>query len=604
MHSYLVPRRKRIFTLLCTLLLTQSCIFAADWVLGGMKFTFTQHDERTAAQTGVASLVPQLILEQIATNSSRTPTNSELLDRTLDDLLTKRLSLFLQLSKEVKTRDALVITEPDSAALKKKIAAEEEKIKDIQKQISENLELAEKEKADAAQSIKDEQEREARGSSDSTSTDKNESANKKNVFSSWLSGSEDGTEAGRPTQEAITLYKKDYTVLFTPTDSVLEAGIKSREFEKAVINEKINGLITGAITIYGDYISVTVELFLFPGIKSMGVITEVGTLSDCNQIAKNIARYISPKIANSMPINLLFDIKPEEAAANAHVTIDGIVYESIPETAVVQAGIHTVDIESDGFNSQTVTWNFSDKSYFLVHTLLSKKTDGKLTVSLKHPMFGTFYANGNETGDAGVGLVSTTISVDGHPVIGQFITRQRTVKKTTEEKIDADGKKTTVEKEEEGSYIGSFFYIPDTFAVPDAYLSINPNPVDNSKVIDERRIWMYRGYSALIVSLPLTFYAYGTFDAKYNSYLVGRNTDVEDIKAWQKISWCSIGVTCVAGGFFIYELVRYFMAVDSVIPQKAKAADKVDVEKAVQSSESMVESIDINKDENTAAGDQ
>ena len=81
--------------------------FPEDWTLAASKFTFTDSEAKNSSQKASASLIPQLVLEQIAENSSRLTTREEMLDRSLNTLLTERLSLFLQLSKEVKTRDSL-----------------------------------------------------------------------------------------------------------------------------------------------------------------------------------------------------------------------------------------------------------------------------------------------------------------------------------------------------------------------------------------------------------------------------------------------------------------------------------------------------------------
>ena len=123
MHLFEFLSNKKT-TAFAVLMSAMCAVSAAEWTLGAAKFTFTQTETRSSAQEGAASLIPQLILEQIMADSSRTLTNRELLDRTLEDLLTARLSLFLQLSKEVKARDSLVITEPDARSLKKKIAAD------------------------------------------------------------------------------------------------------------------------------------------------------------------------------------------------------------------------------------------------------------------------------------------------------------------------------------------------------------------------------------------------------------------------------------------------------------------------------------------------
>jgi len=398
------------------------------------------------------------------------------------------------------------------------------------------------------------------------------------------------------------LYKKDAYTLFAPAATAIAAGVKSYEFDKAVTAEKINGLITGTITVYGTYAAVNAELLVYPGAISAGTVTEVGSLDNCQQIAQNIARSLSPKLFNNLPISVYFDIQPEEAAKNATITVDGTVYDSVPQTLSVQAGIHTVTIESEEFNAQSVTWNFKDVPSFLIHAALTKKNDGTLSLSLKKPLVGSFFTNGLFAGKSGAGQITAQVSVNGQPVIGQFVTEKKSVKKVRKEVTDSSGNKTMQYVEEEGDFIGQVFYIPEALAVPDSSLTVKVNPADNASNIDKRRIWMYRGYSALIVTLPFTFYCYGKYDAQFKGYQAGAFTDVQTIENWRTTTWISIGASCVAGSFFVYELVKYLRAADAVIPVTVKKAKSGEVEKSTLESASLAVTTQIQ--EQPAASEQ
>jgi len=560
--------------------------YGADWTLGAQKFSFAQNGIESASQDGAASLIPQLILEQISTVSTRVPTNRELLNRTLDDLQTKRLSLFLQLSKEVKTRDAIFLTEADGRNRKKKITDEQVKIASLQKQIDDNLALADKARADFEPSM----------NAVTPEQDNPQEFSFEKIF-----GSKKNMLSAEQT-ENVVLYKKDAYTLFAPAATAIAAGVKSYEFDKAVTAEKINGLITGTITVYGTYAAVNAELLVYPGAISAGTVTEVGSLDNCQQIAQNIARSLSPKLFNNLPISVYFDIQPEEAAKNATITVDGTVYDSVPQTLSVQAGIHTVTIESEEFNAQSVTWNFKDVPSFLIHAALTKKNDGTLSLSLKKPLVGSFFTNGLFAGKSGAGQITAQVSVNGQPVIGQFVTEKKSVKKVRKEVTDSSGNKTMQYVEEEGDFIGQFFYIPEALAVPDSSLTVKVNPADNASNIDKRRIWMYRGYSALIVTLPFTFYCYGKYDAQFKGYQAGAFTDVQTIENWRTTTWISIGASCVAGSFFVYELVKYLRAADAVIPVTVKKAKSGEVEKSTLESASLAVTTQIQ--EQPAASEQ
>ena len=112
---------------------------SADWVLAAQKFTFSQRREQSASSLQFATVLPQLILEQIAVDGTRVLPNQEVLDRKLNELQTERLSLFLQLSKEYQSRDALVLNNPKPKKLTKALETSQKKIDELQKKIDENL---------------------------------------------------------------------------------------------------------------------------------------------------------------------------------------------------------------------------------------------------------------------------------------------------------------------------------------------------------------------------------------------------------------------------------------------------------------------------------
>ena len=124
----------------------------------------------------------------------------------------------------------------------------------------------------------------------------------------------------------VVLYKNDSTALFKPSEKSLEAGFTSWDFEQEITAAKINGLITGEITCYGDYCLVSTNLRVYPGGQVLGSVTEVGLLTDLMPLANSIARNLDAKIANALPVLLEFEIEPKEFAPDAKIMIDGIVF--------------------------------------------------------------------------------------------------------------------------------------------------------------------------------------------------------------------------------------------------------------------------------------
>lgn len=579
---------KKVFIIAVSLFTALSALCADDWTLAAQKFVLAQHDVSSSSLEGVSTLLPQLILDQIVTGGERIPSNREMLNRQLDTLLTERLSLFLQLSSEIKKRDSVFLVEQNEVLQKKKIEEEEIVITEIQELIDENLKKAEALKEKYRLPI----EKEESGEINSDSKSKKKDFNLLTVFKR-----NDSTEEVEvPSSEKIVLYKNDSNTLFVPSETVIEAGFKSREFSKAISEQKINGLITGSITMYGDYIAVTAELFLYPGASSLGVITEVGTVADCVAIAENIALFLAPKIYTSMSVDVILAVEPEEALKNLKLTVDGVVYSSFQKQLRLRSGIHTIEFESKDYNSQTVTWNFKDVPSFLVEVKLTPKQNGKLNVYMARPYAGNFIINGLAPDNEIPGSYNTQATVNGQPVIGYFVTDNK---------------------------LSSFFYIPEALSIPDQNLVVNLKPVDNAAEIDRRRIWMYRGYSVLICSLPLTFYSIGkcqsmenyikqfdNMEKKISSDEAFYNFVNDYLKVWNPLRNISIGVSCAAGAFFIFELVRYLRAAEKVIPVTAKPMksgeneilqalyDEYDSQKALEQKEAVTEEENTNTEKN------
>ena len=74
------------------------------WVLAARKFEVDSAVSKSAE--AAASVLPKLILERISVDAKRDVRPDEKIARKTDALLTERLSLFLQLSKEMQARRA------------------------------------------------------------------------------------------------------------------------------------------------------------------------------------------------------------------------------------------------------------------------------------------------------------------------------------------------------------------------------------------------------------------------------------------------------------------------------------------------------------------
>lgn len=529
-------------------------LFADNWTLGIMEFSFKQKQNRGESTAKAAQVLPQLIVEQFSSENIRTIPQKERLDRRLKELQTERISLFLQLSKEYKTRDSLVLSTNSPRKLEKEIRKQMEKIRDIEIKINDNLDEAKKEIDAAAPKIDHD---EAAHADIKNKNDKKALPGfpLKLPFSFFKHNEEDEIIT-----ENVVLYKGDSTALFAPSEKSSEAGFTSWDFEQEVTGAKINGLITGEITCYGDYCSVTTNLRIYPGGQIFGTVQEVGLLTDLMPLADSIARNLDSKIANALPIMIDFDISPKEIAKDTKIMIDGIVFSltktdgSFDNKIIKDSGIHHINIEAPGYENLTFTYSFTDDNMFFVHANLVPKVHGTAHIKLKKYRDGIFHTYGLNQAPVTKEEPSAKLDVNGKSVLGVFAVPKQS---------DDDSDSSNI----------AFFRIPENQAFDGAYLLVNAKPFDRAANIDKRRRWMYTAYTALICSLPFTFYYKGEFTAENFANSQGRG-DYDRLRNLQNRSNICAGISAACGVWTAIELVRYLWAADRVLPAKTKIDKK------------------------------
>ncbi len=519
--------RKKIFPLLIAFACARAALFADDqslqeksWILAANKFS-VEGAASKAAQSA-ANVLPKLILEHISVDMERSIMEDEKAARKNDELLTERLDLFLQLSKEIKSRDALVLNNYNNVAFELALNDAQKKIKNIQDKIDANLKKQEgiyhpeKSKKKILRELKPDL---------------------------------------METTEKIALYKNDSEALFEASEEAQKQGVFSRKYEKEAASAKINAVVSGKITFFGDYACANVDLVVFPGAKKVASAMEVGSLSQISLIAENIAFELLPQIANGLPVELEFRVNPKEALANAVLTIDNIVYDPMPEKAVVSSGFHSISFEADNFARETFVYNFSGKRRFFIEVNFKEKSEGSVKLVLSKFVPGDIFFDGKYVGPSSkTDFVDVPLKVNGDTVFGYF------------ESELADKK----HPENTHNEI-MFMQIPRNLMTDGNRLQTKMKVVDLSKNIDRRRKMMYLSYSALILSLPYLFYTYGRF----TTYQRGVQTNFGDVQKdeynkYRTLSLVGTGITAACGVWFVCELVAYLIAVDKTLPPKAK----------------------------------
>lgn len=472
----------------------------ATWTLAAEQFALQGGGGHSDAELAAAALLPQLLLELVADGAVRVPLEEELLQRRLYDLQSERIALFLELSAAVKKRDSLVLQDVSERKLRKLLAESGQTIADIQRRIAENL-------AECDSAVE-------------------------------RSGSQEETPAAR----RIALYKNNSTALFVPGAALQEQPRSSRDYERAVLLAKIDGLLCGKVAVHGDYIGVTVDLLLFPSALTAGTVTEVGRLSELPQIARNISRALAPILAHALPVRLHFSIQPEEAAAAASLVIDGVLFSPAPQQVTLEAGAHTISVAAPGFVSESVSYSFSGRDDFLVSARLRQDRPGELTLFFRKPIFGEVFAGGEKQADLTGGSQSAYIRINGTTVLGHV-------------------------SQDDG--LGAYFYIPEEKAAAGAALSVSAEATDLAAYIDKRRRRLYTAYTALTLSLPLTFYCNGKFESYNRAYANGA-ASLEEVDSWRNRTIAAYALSGICGAVCVYQLVRYLLAADKTIPARAK----------------------------------
>ena len=529
-----VLRRLFFFTLL--VFLTSVKLYSetnsSSWVIAAQAFTYSKGQEKNAVTDATSQMIPISILEKISKNLERNVFPDESYERERYKLQVARQSLYLQLSNEYKKKDALMLYNYSPAVLMSKTRDQNKNIEKIEKKIEENLQelkKAQNECEDNMALVSDELEK--------LSDDKNtEMELIKNLFHRIFIKDENVIN-----QEDISLYKNDFTQLYVPSQSVKNKEYDSPAFEKEMNSCKINLLITGSISSYGDFISVSLDLYLYPGCKKIASLMEVGTLKEIDLLTTSLVGQMIPFFTNAMPVKIKLEITPEAAMENTRFFIDDVLQVSNEESITLEAGQHNFEFTCEGYKTISTNYVFEGNRNYKIQVNLQPVVEGHIEIGLIKPLEGEIFANAQLAKE--VDSKKARIKINGNAIMGQF--------------VDKDGHT-------------DFFYLPEDLYYDQSFVSIKPKPRDRDEYIDVRRRWFYASYSMLIVSLIPTFYTYGNLMNEVKLYYSG-NVRYNEANTWQVASNVCQCVSIACGAFMVYELVRYLIAADSVLPQKAKA---------------------------------
>lgn len=516
----------------------------AKWVIGAEKFRYSSaYKEDEAVVEGISQMFPNRIMEKLDEDWTHVEYPDERLEQTLYTLRKERLSLFLQLSSEHKKRDSLILQNYSKGKLKSKVREADKAIAAIEKKISENLKLVD----EAMQRFTKEEKDMQKGFFNQDG--KSEAKNFGNMFRNMFS-----KDAVLISERDVSFYKDDQLAFFQPSEKAKKAGYGSFDYEKEVVSAGINSLITGTVTNYGEYYFVSVDVYEYPGGKLNRSVSEVGKIEEADFISSSLAHQIVITLTNGMPVEVIFDIKPVEVSRKVRIYFDDVLQPPEMTHLMTESGVHAVKFVYDGYKEMGTSYFFEGNHVYNVEVNMQPLTEYFINVVNILPFEGTFYAAGIQAEAVEDELSHARIKINDAQILGQF--------------ISAEGYTTN-------------YYVPKTFLVDDNTVALKSHNFDANEYIDHRRRYMYGTYTLLMLSMVPYFYTYGNYYNAANLYNKGLG-DYDDALMWQTRNQICGGIAIGFGALFVYELVRYLIAANSVLPVKTKTISPKKLERKRQ----------------------
>ena len=508
------------------------------WVIAAEQFEVNQINQNDKFLEGISKTIPQLILEKLDANIVRNIYPDEKFERKQYELKKERMSLFLQLSSLTKTRDSFVLYNYTENELKLKQREQDKKINDVKKKINENLEKLKESEAQFEEDVKNYNSKQNQS--------KNDFQKFVDLFKHFFSSKDD-----LYTTEDVAFYNNSFSNLYVRPAKLIGKPYESKEFELEMVNAKINTLLTGKINKVGDFYSITVDAYLYPGAKKIITVTDVGSANDFEMICTNIARSIIPVLSNAIPVEIVLNITNEDIKFDQiDFFIDDALQSNVSDQIIVQSGVHYIQFVCPGYKSISTSYYFEGNKKYKIDITFEKEEIKTLNIQSIKPVQGTFYANGTVGIQENEFSNKAKIKINDTLILGSF--------------ISSDGKQ-------------GFFYIPEKLVIENANLAVKLNLQNKGETVESRRKKMYWSYSLLTISLMPTLFTYGNLNSTINRYNNGKES-LSTVKNWQTGFYVSAGISIGCGIFFVYELVRYLMAANQVVPNKARFAYQSELE--------------------------
>ena len=433
-----------------------------------------------------SSVIPKLILAEIPDGLVRLTTSNEMIENKKKTIIEARRKLLNTMQDKISARDAVIFGNQPQFQKNSEILKYEREIQELQSQIFDNIEEYE---------LRD--------------------------------------YVPEPVEANVVFWQKNRDSLFAVPSNGKVTGV--------------DGLITGSITRYADFIHVIAELTLYPGNVKAGSFESASTIQEMDLLASEIAAGILDTVVNTIPVSIAVTAQLEEGDTSpVTVRIDGnkvATYSGAESNRrTYQQGVHEISVSAPGYKDKTFFYDFSDGTYFNVTVIMEKAENIKLTLNLPDAS-GSFSYSAVNAGEA-----PADIYVNGLPLMGAV-------------------------RSDEG--ISGFFYVdrpnvaPGSLSGKEYGINLSVRYSDPNDTIEKSRRNMYTAFGLLLMSLPFSFFFNGRLDSAMNVYNAGSQTEqiVSAIKRDRVFYVISLGASVALGINWGIRLGSYIKAANSLLPE-------------------------------------
>ncbi len=329
----------------------------------------------------------------------------------------------------------------------------------------------------------------------------------------------------RAERSPITLWKAGKELYVRPEAMTLG---------NALAKDGVSALLRGSVKDVAGYLLVTARLDTgVPGM-SPEEITEAAAYDDIDELVAMLTVRMIPALANRESVRIDVTVEPE----NAEVYVDGKLVNRDAGSVTVFSGEHVISVSAPGYATATKKALFEGADAFKVSiALLEEKT---ATVAFDtQGLRSSVYFHTRYYGDT-----PTSVTLPLKPTIGEV----------------------------QFGFARTWFVLdPSKGFREGASVGIRPNATETGKKIERTRNAFYWSLGALYLSLPFYMLSYGIAQDKTIAYNDGKlpADSADDVNKWIRISDVSRGVSIALGINAAFQLTRYILAANRVVPQFA-----------------------------------